>query len=414
MDFPIFEIRDKFPSLEVTDNGQRRIYFDNPAGTQVPRQVIDAVTDAYLRHNGNTGVFNSTSVAVDTMAARTQEAMATFLGAEDPGEIIIGPSMSSLTFRLARGLAHQFMPGDEIIVTRMDHEGNVSPWLLLAEDKDLKIRWLPFNKDSWRIEAEDLAPLLNERTKLLALNYASNLTGAINDMDKLIQVAKSADALVYVDGVQFAPHHMIDVKRLGCDFFAYSPYKVYGPHLGAVWGRRELLEQMRTYNARCASNRLPDRFTQGTQQFELMAGLLGTIEYLEDLGRRVGGDGDRRNLIEAAFQATEAHEDRLSRRLLEELTAIPKITLYGPASTNWPGGRVPTFSFTHKTRKPSVIAKTLSQEGIFCHWGHNYAFEVTKALGLDLTEGVLRVGLAHYNTECEVQDMLACLRRVLA
>ncbi len=291
-DFPISDIRESFPSLESTDEGRRRIYFDNPAGTQVPRQVIDAVTDTYLHHYGNGGVFNSTSIAADATATRAHEAMAVFVGCDDPGEINIGPSMTSLTFRLAQGLAREFEPGDEIIVTRMDHEGNVSPWLMAAEERNLTIRWLPFNRDSWRIEVEDLEPLLNERTKLLALNYASNLTGAINDIDNLIRTAKSAGALVYVDGVQNAPHHMIDVERLGCDFLAISPYKFYGPHLGVVWGRRELLEPMHTYKVRCESEDLPDRFMHGTLQFELMAGLSGTIEYIEDLGRKVNGDGD--------------------------------------------------------------------------------------------------------------------------
>ena len=412
--FPISEIRESFPSLESTDEGRRRIYFDNPAGTQVPRQVIDAVTDTYLHHNGNGGVFNSTSIAADATATRAHEAMAVFVGCDDPGEINIGPSMTSLTFRLAQGLAREFEPGDEIIVTRMDHEGNVSPWLMAAEERKLTIRWLPFNRDSWRIEVEDLEPLLNERTKLLALNYASNLTWAVNDIDNLIRTAKSAGALVYVDGVQYAPHHMIDVERLGCDFLAISPYKFYGPHLGVVWGRRELLEPMQTYKVRCESDDLPDRFMQGTLQFELMAGLSGTIEYIEDLGRKVNGDGDQRNLIRAAFQAMEAHENGLTQLLLEELTSIPDITLHGPANSNSPGNRVPTFSFTHKTQKPSAIAEALSREGIFCHWGHNYAFELAKVLGLDLTEGVVRVGLAHYNTESEVQHMLAFLRRVLA
>ena len=285
MNFPISEIRGNFPSLETTDNGLRRIYFDNPAGTQVPRQVIDGVTDAYLRHNGNGGVFNSTSVAADAIAARAQEAAAAFLGAKDPDEINIGPSMTSLTFRLAQGLARQFKPGDEIIVTRMDHEGNVSPWLMAAEERNLTIRWLPFNMDTWRIEVDDLKPLLNDRTKVLALNHASNLTGAINDVDKLIRAAKSAGALVYVDSVQYAPHHMLDVERLGCDFLAYSPYKVYGPHLGVVWGRRELLERMKTYKVRCGLDQLPVKFNQGTLQFELMSGLLGSIGYFEELAR---------------------------------------------------------------------------------------------------------------------------------
>ena len=236
--FSVSNVRSFFPSLGVTDNGRRRIYLDNPAGTQVPRQVIDAVSKIYLEHNSYTGVFNSYSVEIDELVARAYEAMACFLGSRDSGEIIIGPSTTSLTYQLTRNIAHMFGPEDEIIVTHMDHEGNISPWLQLAEDSGARIRWLSFNRESWRIEPEDLRSLLNERTKLCAFNYVSNLTGAINDVEELTRIAKSTGALVFVDGVQYVPHYLPDVSAMECDFFSCSPYKFFGPHLGTIWGRR--------------------------------------------------------------------------------------------------------------------------------------------------------------------------------
>ena len=410
MTFPIDAVRQQFPSLATTDDGQRRIYFDNAAGTQVPRQTIDRIVDFFHRYNSNTGVFNPTSVEVDALYDDTVKAMADFLGTTDPGEVLIGANMTTLTYQLSRSLAHQFEPGDEIIISRMEHEGNVSPWLQMAEDNGLVVKWLEFDRNSWRAEPALLEPLLSERTRLLALNYASNLTGGVNDVKALSAMAQAAGAIVYVDAVQYASHRLIDVKDLGCDFLACSPYKFYGPHLGVVYGKRERLEALRAYKLRCASNDLPFRFSLGTPAFELIAGLMGTLEYFQWLAAETGCSGDRRQLFEGAYTAMGGHEDGLSEQLLSGLVAIPGLTMQGTSTLTH---RVATFSFTHDRHPASAIARKLSDAGLYCHWGDNYAFEVARALNLDPQEGVLRLGLGHYNTAEEVAEALTLIEGVL-
>ena len=411
MTFPIDAVRQQFPSLATTDDGQRRIYFDNAAGTQVPRQSIDRIVDFFHRYNSNTGVFNPTSVEVDALYDDTVKAMADFLGTTDPGEVLIGANMTTLTYQLSRSLAHQFEPGDEIIISRMEHEGNVSPWLQMAEDNGLVVKWLEFDRNSWRAEPALLEPLLSERTRLLALNYASNLTGGVNDVKALTAMAHAAGAIVYVDAVQYASHRLIDVKDLGCDFLACSPYKFYGPHLGVVYGKRERLESLRAYKLRCANNDLPFRFSLGTPAFELIAGLMGTLEYFQWLAAEAGCSGDRRSLFEGAYAAMGCHEDALSEQLLSGLVAMPGLTMQGASTLTH---RVATFSFTHDRHPASAIARKLSDAGLYCHWGDNYAFEVAKALDLDPQEGVLRLGLGHYNTTEEVAEALTLIEGVLA
>jgi len=411
MTYPIDAVRAQFPSLATTDAGQRRIYFDNAAGTQVPQQTIDRMIDFFHRFNSNTGVFNPTSVAVDAMYAEAVAALADFLGTADHGEVLIGANMTTLTYQLSRSLAHQFAPGDEIIISRMEHEGNVSPWLQMAEDVGMTVKWLEFDRESWRVEPARLELLLTDRTRLLALNYASNLTGGVNDVKALTAMAQAAGALVYVDAVQYASHRLIDVKDLGCDFLACSPYKFYGPHLGVVYGKRERLESLRAYKLRCASNDLPFRFSLGTPAFELIAGLMGTLEYFQWLAAETGCSGDRRQLFEGAYAAMGGHEDALSEQLLAGLVAMPGLTIQGASTLTH---RVATFSFTHDRHPASVIARQLSDAGLYCHWGDNYAFEVAKALDLDPKEGVLRLGIGHYNTAGEVAEALTLIEGALA
>ena len=411
MAFPIEAVRQQFPSLATTDDGQRRIYFDNAAGTQVPRQSIDRIVDFFHRYNSNTGVFNPTSVEVDALYDAAVAAMADFLGTSDPGEVLIGANMTTLTYQLSRSLAHQFESCDEIIISRMEHEGNVSPWLQMAEDNGLIVKWLEFDRDTWRVEPELLEPLLSDRTRLLALNYASNLTGGVNDVKALTAMAQGAGAMVYVDAVQYASHRLIDVKDLGCDFLACSPYKFYGPHLGVVYGKRKRLESLRAYKLRCASNDLPFRFSLGTPAFELIAGLMGTLEYFQWLAAETGCSGDRRQLFEGAYAAMSEHEDALSEQLLAGLVAMPGLTMKGASTLTH---RVATFSFTHDRHPASAIAQQLSDAGLYCHWGDNYAFEVAKALDLDPREGVLRLGIGHYNTADEVAEALTLIEGVLA
>ena len=411
MTFPIEAVRAQFPSLAMTDEGLRRVYLDNAAGTQVPRQTIDRIVDFFYRFNSNTGVFNPTSVEVDALYDEAVHAMADFLGTPDSGEVLIGANMTTLTYQLSRSLGHQFSPGDEIIISRMEHEGNVSPWLQMAEDNDLVVKWLEFDRDTWRVEPELLSPLLTERTRLMALNYASNLTGGVNDVKALTKMAQDAGAIVYVDGVQYASHRLIDVKDLNCDFLACSPYKFYGPHLGVVYGKRERLESLHAYKLRCASEELPFRFSLGTPAFELIAGLMGTLDYFQWLAGEVGASGDRRQLFQGAYAAMGDHEDALSEELLAGLTVIPGLTMQGSRTLTH---RVATFSFTHEKHPASAVARELSAAGVYCHWGDNYAFEVARALELDPHEGVLRLVVGHYNTSSEINEALCAIEGVLS
>ncbi len=407
--FPVHQIRDQFPSLKTTDGGRGRVYLDNPAGTQVPADVMDAVTNYYLRTNSNSGVFNSTSIAVDAMTDTLYEKLAMFLGTDDPNEILIGPNMTSLTFQMMHALKPRISEGDEIIVSRVDHEANVAPWLAMAQDTGARVVWLDPDPETYRLTSDNLRAILSDRTRLVALNHASNLSGAINDIKALTAVAHEADVLVYVDAVQFAPHGLIDVQDLGCDFLACSPYKFFGPHLGLLWGKREVLQSAKAYKVRCAADDLPTRFLMGTQQLELMAGLSATIDYLVSVGTLCGTQGSTRAKLAAGFEQAGLYEDALAETLMTGLTALPGVALVGPGP-NTPGApRVPTFSFTHKILGAREIAKALSNQGVFCHWGHNYAYELTRHLGLDPEQGVVRVGLAHYNTRSEVTDFLNAL-----
>jgi cysteine desulfurase family protein (TIGR01976 family) len=413
MTFPIERVRAEFPALAMTDRGRPRLYLDNPAGTQVPRRVADAVSQCLLETNANLGGHFATTLAAGQVVAAAHQAMADFLGARSSREIVIGPNMTTLTFHLSRAIARDWKAGDEIIVTRMDHEGNVSPWLAIAEDKGLKIKFLPFDKESWQIETRDLEPLLSERTRLVALNYASNLTGSINDVKALTALAHKAGALVYVDAVQFAPHRLVDVQALECDFLACSAYKFFGPHMGIVWGREEILQGLQAYKCRCSDNDLPQRFETGTPQIELLAGLTATVDYFEWLGGEVGAGGSRRQRIAAAYQASVDHEEPLANRLIAGLLEIDGIRIAGITNANRANHRVPTVSFRHDRVAPVTIARALAEANIFVWDGHNYAYELVQHLGIPVDEGVLRIGMAHYNTAAEVDQVIAAVKATI-
>ena len=411
--FPIDLVRDAFPALAPNSDSGSTIFLDNPAGTQVPRRVADAVAAAMLTASSNLGGHFSQSRAAEDIWQEAHEAMAHMLGAATAQEIIIGPCMTALTLHMSRSIGRELAPGDEIVVTRMDHEGDISPWLHLAEDRGLVVKWLPFNRESWRIEPEDLAKTLSDRTRLLALNYASNLTGSINDVAALTAMAKAAGALVFVDAVQLAPHRLVDVQQLGCDFLACSSYKFYGPHLGILWGRSEHLERLTAYKCRCASDVIPEKFELGTPQTELLAGLTATVDYLAWLGTEVGASGDRRGRIAAAYEAAESYEDSLTAQLIDGLSGLDKTTIHGITNSNRLSERVPTIALTHERLEPETIARALGEQGI-CVWsGHNYAYEPVRHLGLDEETGVVRIGLAHYNTAAEVDHALGVLRGVM-
>lgn len=406
MAFPISHVRSCFPSLAQVDAGQARIYADNPAGTQVPTCVADAVRDYMLRDASNSGGHFRTSVATDAVWKKAHEDAALFLGADSFREVVIGQSMTALTFHLSRSICRDFAPGDEIVISRMEHEGNVGPWLEIARDRDLVVRWVDFSHDTWQVEPDALAAVLTPRTKLVALNFASNMTGSINDISALAKLARDAGALVFVDAVQLAPHHLVDVHALGCDFLACSSYKFFGPHLGLIWGRGDLMTSMHPYKGRCVSDESPDRFESGTPQYELLAGLSATVGYFEDLGEHGAPDGDRRARIAAAYAMSRDHEEPLTAALIDGLQQVPGVRIFGITNPNRITQRVPTVSIRHDSVAPSDIARTLAGAGIFVWHGHNYAYEPARSLGLPLDEGVVRIGLAHYNTGDEVETII--------
>ncbi|MEM8500649.1 MAG: cysteine desulfurase-like protein [Pseudomonadota bacterium] len=409
--FPIDDVRAQFPSLSIED----RVYFDNPAGTQVPASVATAVADCLLYSNANLGGHFATSRAADEVVANAHSAMADFYGADDAGEIIIGSSMSALTFHLSRSISHDFKPGDEIILTNFDHEGNVAPWLHIAEDKGLVVRWAEVNHDTWRIEPESVAALITDKTRLLALGYASNFMGAVNNVKSIAELARNAGVLTYVDAVQYAPHGQVDVGELGCDFLVSSSYKFFGPHLGVLWGRRALLESLPAYKCRCSPEDLHWRFETGTSSIEQQAGLSAAVDYFAWLGNTLGEQGNRRAQIVKAFDASQHYEVELITPLLDGLRELSGVDIYGPMPETAAQGveRVPTVSFRHNSLSPEHIARALAEQQIFVWQGHNYAYEMAKSLGIE-AEGGVRIGLAHYNTTAEVERALAALNKVLA
>lgn len=414
MIFPIDLVRERFPALAIEDAGKARIYLDNPAGTQVPQMVADAVASCLVQSNANLGGFFASSQRAGEVVQQGHEAAADFVGANGADEIIIGANMTSLTFQLSRSICKDFAPGDEIVLTRMDHEGDIAPWLEMAEEKQLIIRWLRFDPESWQLEPAALEELLSDRTRLVALNYASNLTGSINDLKALTERSKQAGALVYVDAVQFAPHGLIDVQNLGCDFLTCSSYKFFGPHLGLLWGRRELLQDLHAYQCRCVSDELPTKFETGTPQIELQAGLAATVDYFAWLGAEAGEGGGRRAQIAASFAMAQAHETLLVTRLISGLQSIPGVTIHGITNPDRMGHRVPTVAFTCDQRKPAEIAERLADRNIFVWSGHNYAPEIVRQLGIPEDEGVVRIGIAHYNAEAEIDRTLDALEGIIA
>jgi cysteine desulfurase family protein (TIGR01976 family) len=414
MSFDIDAIRSEFPALSLADGGRRRIYLDNPAGTQVPRRVAESVSRCLLETNANLGGYFSTTLAAQQVVDEAHAAMADFLGAVSAEEIIIGANMTTLTYHMSRTIGHDFAPGDEIVVTRMDHEGNVSPWLQLAEDRGLTVRVLPFDTASWQVEPAALGELLSERTRLVALNYASNLTGSINKVRELTALAKAAGALVYVDAVQFAPHGLVDVQALGCDFLACSAYKFFGPHMGILWGRRDVIDALQPYKCRCSSNGLPERFELGTPQIELMAGLTAAVSHFEEVGSRAGEAGCRRDKIAAAYRASIAYENGLAMQLIDGIRDVAGLQIHGITDATRIAERVPTVSFTVDGIRPETIARQLADEGIFVWSGHNYAWEIVHQLGIPAEDGVVRIGIAHYNTAAEIAETVEAVRRIVA
>ena len=409
----IEDVRNEFPALSRRINGQSAVYFDGPAGTQVPRAVVDAIGGYLSRHNANHGGLFATSRESDAMLAETHRAFADFVGAADADEIAFGPNMTTLTFGLSRALAKTWKRGDEIVVTRLDHDANVSPWVLAAEDAGATVRHVDIHREDCTLDLDDLRRKLSSSTKLVAVGCASNAVGTINPVKQIVQWAHEVGALVFLDAVHYAPHALIDVADWNCDFLACSAYKFFGPHVGMLWGRRTLLEELPAYKLRPVPDRIPDRWMTGTQNHECLAGAKAAVDYLAQLGRRLSNEEslDRRAALGAAYQTIGDYEEKLADQMLDGLCRIPDVAVYGITQPDRFHERVPTVSITHAKLRPEELADALGQQGLFVWHGNYYALPLTEALGLE-PEGMVRIGLVHYNTAEEIDRLLVCLQQI--
>ncbi len=404
-------IREQFPALKLESNGRPVVFLDGPGGTQVPQRVLDAMNDYLVRSNANHhGAFETARRTEATIAA-AHSAIADMFGCDDD-EVFFGQNMTSLTFALSRAIGRELVPGDEVVVTTLDHDANIAPWLALAE-KGVTTRWVDINDDTCTLNMHDLSTKITRKTKLVAVGYASNSVGTINHLERIISLAHENGAMVFVDAVHYAPHGPIDVRALDCDFLACSTYKFFGPHLGVIYGKRSHLERLRPYKVRPASEDLPDRWETGTQNHEGMAGLCGAISYLAELGQRIDPTVEtRRAAIVAGYKAVQSYERELSTQLISGLLAIPGLTFYGITNLDWLDRRTPTVSFTLAGHTPAEIATRLSDAGIFVWDGNFYAISLTERLKLEDKGGLLRVGAVHYNTSEEVERLLQEIKKI--
>ena len=413
--------RAHFPSLGLEQNGQPVVYLDNPGGTQVPQFCIDAISAYLSASNANTHGAFVTSQRTSALLAEAHAAMADFLGSADPREIVFGPNMTTLTFAVSRAIGRTLTVGDEIVITALDHDANASPWQALAEERGAVIRIADIDPTTCTLDMADLRTKITERTKVVAVGYASNAVGSINDVATVVEWARDAGAMSFIDAVQFAPHGPIDVVELGCDFLAVSAYKFFGPHLGVLFGRLPVLERLAAYKVRPAGNEPPDKWETGTQNHECLAGLVASLDYLAGLGggyterfsAEFPGMAGRRLELHAAMAAIREYERSLAARLLGGLREVEGIHIYGLSTDEDLGRRVPTVMLTIDGRTPRELAEALADRGIFCWDGNYYALNLMERLDLESTGGALRIGLVHYNTADEVERLLAALREIV-
>jgi cysteine desulfurase family protein (TIGR01976 family) len=394
-------------------NGQPAAFLDGPAGTQVPTQVMHAIQNYLMSANANTGGAFLTSRRNDEIIAGTRAAMADFFHCEKD-EVVFGQNMTTITFAVSRAIARELKAGDGILLTTLDHDANFSPWKAL-EEKGIVIRQVDIREADCTLDLEDLKRKLNEKTKIVAVGYASNAVGTINPVAGITKMAHAAGALVYIDAVHYAPHGLIDVKALDCDFLVCSPYKFFGPHMGTLYGKREHLQKFRPYKVRPCTEQVPERWESGTQVQELIAGIGGAVEYLAELGRH--GDPNavtRREALASAYRATGAHETRLIWRLIDGLQSIPGVRIYGITDPQRSAERCSTLSLRIGNHHPTTIATYLGERGIFTWDGNYYALNLSERLGVESQGGMLRIGLVHYNTMEEVERLLAALREFAA
>jgi cysteine desulfurase family protein (TIGR01976 family) len=411
--FDIAWVREQFPSLKLQVHGLPAAFLDGPAGTQVPKQVMDAVQNYFLAANANTYGAFLTSRRTNEMILSARAAMADFFNC-DSNEVVFGQNMTTITFALSRAIARELQPGDEIVVTTLDHDANVAPWRAL-EEKGVVVRQVDIRESDCTLDLDDLKRKISAKTKLVAVGYASNIVGTINPVAEITKLAHAAGALMFIDAVHYAPHGPIDVKALDCDFLACSPYKFFGPHMGTLYGKKEYFERFKPYKVRPATDASPECWETGTQVQELIAGIAAAVDYLAELGRH--GDPsviNRRAALLAAYRATRRYETTLITKLIEGLRAIPGVQIFGITDSKRFDERCSTLSFRLGDHHPTEIATFLGDRGIFTWDGNFYALNLSERLGVEQKGGVLRVGLVHYNAADEVDRLLSALREFIA
>lgn len=405
-------LRTQFPSLAQTVNGHPAVFFDGPGGTQVPQRVIDAISNYLRRDNANSGGRYATSQRSDTVVADARAAMADFFHCETD-EVVFGQNMTSLTFAFSRAIGRDLKPGDEIVVTRLDHDANVSPWLTMAEDRGVTVRCAEIDDEDCTLDLDDFASKINAKTKLVAVGYASNAVGTINPVKQIVQLAHRVGSLAYVDAVHYTPHGLIDVADLDCDFLVCSSYKFFGPHMGVLFGKREHLKRLRPYKVRPLTDAIPFRWEWGTLNHECIAGITACVEYLADIGRNVTKSSSRRAAIEAAYEAIHQHERALLERAIAGLGKIPGLRIYGITDPNRFDERCSTLAIRVEGHSPAELATKLGERGFFTWDGNYYAINLTEHLGVEESGGFLRIGLVHYNTIEEVDRLVAETREIV-
>lgn len=419
MPFDVNHVRQQFPSLE-----RPAVFLDNPAGTQISKHSLERINRYLLECNANHEGRFETSLKSDEILHEAHAAMADFLNASRPEEIIFGNNMTTLTLHLSRSLARNLQAGDNILVTRLDHDANISPWMLVAEDRGCNLIWVDIDVEAGTLDLKDFEKALEQKPKLAAFGYASNLLGTVNPVKELTRMAKEAGALVYIDAVQYAPHGPIDVQDIDPDFLVCSSYKFFGPHAGALYGKYDLLNELKAYKVRPASDELPYKFETGTQNHEGIAGVLGALEYFEWLGNQLGssfgqtwkeaGFSGRRLVLKQAVSAIRDYEYELSKALIEVIESVPGTRIHGVTDLERLEERVPTVSFTLEGRDPEKIAEALGKEGFYVWNGHNYALAIVERMGLLEAGGMVRVGPVHYNTLEEIGQFGKALKKVAA
>lgn len=409
MPFDVSAARAQFPALTQAEDGRAPIFLDNPAGTQVPQHVIDAVVNYYRHDNANSGGFFATSQRTDALKKSARETLAAFLNANSPQEIVFGPNMTTLTFNLSRAIAQTLQAGDEIIVTQMDHDANITPWTRMAADCGAVVKWVRLDPEDGTLDLASYEKALSPKTKLVAVGYAANALGTVNPITQMTEMAHAVGAQVFVDAVQAAPHLLVDVQALDIDYLACSAYKFYGPHIGVLWGKYDLLEALPAYRVRPAPEKTPGKWETGTASYETIAGTKAAVEYLASFG---SGESLRQQL-EDAYAQIQAHEAELAWQLIEGLASIPGAEVRGIVDNNRAPERVPTVIFRLASHTPDEIAQYLAQQHVYVWSGDYYAVETMQALGHDTDGGMVRIGIAHYNTKEDIAQTLQHINNLI-